>query len=90
MIFRVAQEALTNVARHAGADQVEFDLIRSAESVRLRVADNGRGIKGAAAGDGLRGMRERAGLVGGHLEVAARPEGGTEVCLDIPRGEPTV
>jgi two-component system sensor histidine kinase UhpB len=71
-IYRVAQEGLTNVARHAHASRVELTLEPGAGSVVLRVADDGRGMRDPAEGDGrggLRGMRERAVLVGGALAV---------------------
>jgi two-component system sensor histidine kinase UhpB len=86
-IYRVAQESLTNVARHAGARSVELTLARVVGGVLLRVADDGRGITGAeAAGDssGLGGMRERALLIGGTLAVRRVEDGGTEVTLAVP------
>ncbi|HOB48130.1 MAG TPA: HAMP domain-containing sensor histidine kinase [Mycobacterium sp.] len=81
--YRIAQEALTNIARHAGAGKVWLDLHSSADSLTLRIADDGSGAVGAY-GAGIRGMRERALLVGGTLTVAAVPGGGTEVRLEIP------
>jgi two-component system sensor histidine kinase UhpB len=84
VIYRVAQEAMTNVARHSGADTVWLSLTRQGESVALLVADNGRGTHGRQEGTGIRGMRERARLVNGQLTVRARPEGGTEVRLVVP------
>jgi two-component system sensor histidine kinase UhpB len=83
VIYRVAQEALTNVARHSGSERAELELVSSNGSVILRVLDDGRGID-ADDGGGLRGMRERAVLVGAALSVGRRPEGGTEVRLDVP------
>jgi two-component system sensor histidine kinase UhpB len=86
-IYRVAQEGLTNVARHAGASRVELSLESWADSVVLRVSDDGRGMAPAAAHDGsggLRGMRERAVLVGGALAVKRSREGGVEVRLEVP------
>lgn len=86
-IYRIAQEALTNVARHAGARRVELELgRRPAGVVRLVVRDDGRGIPGTANGasHGIRGMRERAMLIDAGLRIAAGPGGGTEVTLDIP------
>lgn len=84
VVFRVAQEALTNVARHAEAGTVELQLgVRGDEAV-LTVSDDGRGIGQASEGTGLRGMRERAALVGGQLSVAARDGGGTVVTLAVP------
>jgi two-component system sensor histidine kinase UhpB len=83
VIYRVAQEALTNVARHSGSDRVELELSASNGSLTLRVLDEGRGID-AEDGGGLRGMRERAVLVGADLSVGRREGGGTEVRLEVP------
>jgi two-component system sensor histidine kinase UhpB len=87
-IYRVAQEGLTNVARHAEASRVELTLESGADSVVLRVADNGRGMAVAAndGGGGLRGMRERAVLVGGALAVKRSSSGGVEIRLEVPGG----
>jgi len=84
VIFRVAQEAFTNVTRHANAQAVELSLRRTPRTVSLRIADDGRGIRADAAGAGINGMRERALLLGGQLSVAAGKSGGTEVRLDLP------
>jgi two-component system sensor histidine kinase UhpB len=83
VIYRVAQEALTNVARHSGSGRVELELSASNGSLTLRVLDEGRGID-AEDGGGLRGMRERAVLVGADLSVGRRNGGGTEVRLEVP------
>jgi two-component system sensor histidine kinase UhpB len=84
-IYRVAQEALTNAARHASPTRVELSLKRSDGGLELRVADDGRGINGhAPPGVGIAGMRERALLVEGTLRIGARPGGGTEVVLELP------
>jgi two-component system, NarL family, sensor histidine kinase UhpB len=84
VVFRVAQEALTNVARHAGAATVELTLGRQGDRVRLEVADDGSGLPDGADGTGLRGMRERAALVDGGLDVRRRDGGGTSVVLTVP------
>ena len=84
VVFRVAQEALTNVARHAGARRVEVGLTPQGDCVVLTVEDDGHGIDDLADGTGLRGMRERAALVGGELDVRRRGEGGTRVRLMVP------
>ena len=84
VIYRVAQEALTNVARHAQADTVDLSLSRQGSGLALRVADNGQGMRDADDGAGIRGMRERALLVGGQLTISARVGGGTEVRLVVP------
>jgi two-component system, NarL family, sensor histidine kinase UhpB len=89
-VYRVAQESLTNVARHANASRVEISLERGVDSVVLRVADDGDGLSDEAPSangrSGLRGMRERALLVGGALAVKPGPAGGVEVRLEVPSG----
>ena len=89
VLYRVAQEALTNVVRHSGATKAELELGRSPDRVTLRVLDDGRGLNGGGDNDGvgLRGMRERALLVGADLDVRSRPEGGVCVRLDVPLGD---
>ncbi|MET0694227.1 MAG: sensor histidine kinase [Propionibacteriaceae bacterium] len=84
VVYRVAQEALTNAARHSGADTVDLSLSRQGESVALRIADNGHGVDDLTEGAGIRGMRERAALVGGQLTIGPRMGGGTEVRLLVP------
>ncbi|MGN6574369.1 MAG: histidine kinase [Nocardioides sp.] len=84
VLYRVAQEALTNVSRHAGARTVELSLARQGDAVVLRVVDDGRGVRGAAEGSGIAGMRERARLVHGRLDVRPAEGGGTEVRLLVP------
>jgi two-component system sensor histidine kinase UhpB len=90
-IYRVAQESLTNVARHAKASRVEVALQPGVESVVLRVVDNGRGLPETAGSlnghAGLRGMRERALLVGGALAIKRGRDGGAEVRLEVPAGD---
>jgi two-component system, NarL family, sensor histidine kinase UhpB len=87
MIFRVAQESLTNVLRHASADHAFVELRNSSKGVILEVTDDGTGIDPSVdhQGEGLRGMRERALLVAGALEVESRPSVGTRVRLIVPR-----
>ena len=87
VVYRVAQEALTNIARHAGARRATVRLSAEHERVTLEVTDDGRGFDPAARGDGagLRGMRERALLIGARLELDARPGAGTAVRLVIER-----
>jgi two-component system sensor histidine kinase UhpB len=88
-LYRVAQESLTNVARHSGARQVRLALEVGAETVSVRVADDGRGLGEAAPGNGIRGMRERAMLLGGTLRVEDRDGAGAEVVLTLPREAPS-
>lgn len=83
VVYRVAQEALTNVTRHASATKVELGLTKQGGSLVLRVADDGRGVHGPE-GAGIQGMRERAMLVGGSLSIESREGGGTEVSLVVP------
>ncbi len=84
-VYRVAQESLTNVARHAGAREATISLERDDGAVVLRVTDDGRGIgDDPGEGVGLGGMRERALLVGGRLLVRRREAEGTEVRLEVP------
>ncbi len=91
VIYRIAQEGLTNVARHASAEDVELSLTGRGAGVVLRISDDGVGLGGSREGAGMRGMRERAILVGADLSVESRPGGGTELCLVVlqrsPRGE---
>ena len=86
VVYRVAQEALTNVARHALASRVELRLERCEEWTVLSVRDDGRGLgpEALSSSNGIRGMRERAMLIGAQLTVGAADGGGTEVRLQIP------
>jgi two-component system sensor histidine kinase UhpB len=86
VVYRVAQEALTNVVRHAATAEAELVLAHLGGTVELTVSDHGRGItQGRADGTGVRGMRERATLVGGQLAIETRaPEGGCRVFLSVP------
>src|ERR671933_1312607 len=75
-LFRVAQEALANVARHSGAKSVEVDLIYDADAVTLRVADDGRGFdptENPSKGVGLQSIRERLAKLGGHVDIESAP-----------------
>jgi two-component system sensor histidine kinase UhpB len=84
VLYRVAQESLTNVVRHAHARRLDLTLHRTPTGVELRIRDDGRGLRGAPEGAGIRGMRERALLVGAELALGPGPMGGTEVRLDVP------
>jgi signal transduction histidine kinase len=87
-IFRILQEALTNVARHADASDVEVRLAREDGHLTLEVHDNGKGIAGdklSSGGSlGILGMRERAMLLGGELAISGPPRNGTTVRVRIP------
>src|SRR5215211_2226027 len=88
-LYRVCQEALTNVARHAGAGRVTVSLVSTPDAVRLIVRDDGRGFDPSRVkGDrhGIVGMRERVGMIGGSLEVKNGPDGGTSVEVTVPLG----
>jgi signal transduction histidine kinase len=91
VLFRVAQEALINVARHAHATQVNVTLTQGADGMRLEVSDNGVGFDTNApvrpersGGWGLVGIRERVGLVGGRCIVTSRPGQGTRLVVELP------
>ncbi|MEV7729414.1 sensor histidine kinase [Streptomyces sp. NPDC087917] len=89
VLYRVAQEALTNAARHAGASAVEVRLTRRpGGGIRLLVRDDGRGPGRAVEGAGIQGMRERALLIGAALTLEPAPRGGTDVRLDVPATAP--
>ena len=85
VLYRVAQESLTNVARHSEATRVLLALSSNGDSLVLRVADNGRGFDPIhVEGGGLRGIRENALIVGGVLAIKPSPTGGIEVRLEVP------
>jgi signal transduction histidine kinase len=92
LVFRLVQEALTNVLRHAGVDRAAVAVRRSGGMLDLEVADRGRGFdagallagRAAAAGSGLRGMRDRLELFGGRLDLASAPGEGTVVSAVVP------
>jgi len=91
VLFRVAQEALTNVVRHAHASQVSIDLSQEKDCARLVVTDNGVGFDvntppkyESGSGLGLVGMRERVALVGGRCSVESEPGCGTRITIELP------
>jgi two-component system, NarL family, sensor histidine kinase UhpB len=86
VVFRVAQESLTNAARHAQTSRIDVTLDCDARDLVLRVRDFGRGVDGATPGGGIRGMRERALLIGADLSILTQKDGGTEVKLAVPHG----
>jgi signal transduction histidine kinase len=101
-IYRVVQEALTNVSRHAKATQATISIVEENDSVTAAVTDNGEGLpEGGASrqrtpeqelkgGFGVSGMRERAELVGGEIELVSAPGGGATMRLTVPlAGRPT-
>lgn len=92
LVYRICQEALTNVIKHSGARQVQVLLTHGSSMLRLRVHDDGSGFdtaelsapeKGGVSA-GVRGMRDRAELFGGRVEVSSAPGEGTSVQLTLP------
>lgn len=91
ILFRIAQEAMHNVARHSQATHVWIRLTRGEKELIMEIQDNGRGFdpmavtaEGSGRGLGLAGMRERATLIGGQLEIHSRPGQGTTIRVRIP------
>jgi signal transduction histidine kinase len=88
VLYRVGQEALNNIAKHAGAQAVVITLEASAGELVLRVRDDGRGFDAANSFPGhlgLRSMRERAASVGGVIVISSAPGLGTDVTIRVPR-----
>jgi two-component system, LuxR family, sensor kinase FixL len=86
-LYRIAQEALTNVVRHSRASEVTIVLGRSGDALELRVADNGRGFAHTTddtGGLGLKIMRYRAQMLGGDLVLETKPDGGALVRCTCP------
>lgn len=88
--YRIVQEALTNVTRHAGAATARIQVVYRPEEIEVRIEDDGAGHPGvpASTGLGLIGMRERAAALGGRLAAQGRPGGGFTVRADLPAVEP--
>jgi len=95
LIFRLIQEALTNILKHAGVDRAQVTVRRAGESLELQVSDHGHGFdtrtvltgSGPTSSSGLRGMRDRVDLFGGLLEITSMPGQGTLVSASIPLKE---
>ncbi|HYP22104.1 MAG TPA: ATP-binding protein, partial [Actinomycetota bacterium] len=86
-LYRIVQEALTNVIKHSGAGKARVVLTRSGKEVRLEVVDDGRGSRGSPGqGAGLRGMKERVNAYGGRFDASDLAEGGFKVTVTIPVG----
>ena len=93
-LYRIIQEALTNVVKHAGPARVHVEIRDDGDALVLEVTDNGRGLthpptetvngNGGEAHHGIVGMRERVALYDGSLSVGARPEGGFRVSARLP------
>lgn len=92
-LYRIFQEALTNVMRHSEATRVEVSLQVEGENVQLMVRDNGRGISKQQISDrnslGILGMRERVYFIGGMIEIAGAPGAGTCITVDLPLRKPS-
>jgi two-component system, NarL family, sensor histidine kinase UhpB len=87
VLYRVAQESLTNIARHAEASEVLLSLESGSGSVVLRIVDDGKGLDpDHREGSGLRGIRERALIIGAAAAIKPGPKGGVEVRLEVPIG----
>ncbi|MCP4593458.1 MAG: sensor histidine kinase, partial [bacterium] len=90
-LYRIAQEALNNALKHAGASQVTLSVRFAEDSVTLEVTDNGQGFDPAdvqgKAGLGLISMRERAEKIGGQLTIHSAPGEGTRVAISVPLTE---
>lgn len=90
-LFRMYQESLTNVARHAEATKVSASLQVSEDQLCLSIRDNGKGFNSIDTTPkktlGLLGMKERAAMIGGHLEISSEPGKGTSIVITVPQGE---
>jgi signal transduction histidine kinase len=86
--FRIIQEAVTNVVRHAGTGQCRVSIGQQAGQVSIEVTDSGRGGSTAGTGYGITGMRERATLLGGDFSAGPRPGGGFRVAARLPLPAP--
>src|SRR5262249_37265134 len=94
-VYRIVQEALTNVARHAGVAEAQVRLARDNGRLILRVADTGKGFdlrESVRPGHstGLSGMQERVALLGGRFDIHSQPGAGTCLTAEFPLGQPEV
>ena len=90
-LFRVAQEALSNIIKHASARRVTVVLVKHGDRVRLVVEDDGRGFDPeleVGSGLGLVGMRERIGQLGGEIHMESQPQKGTTLAVSVPLERP--
>jgi len=88
--YRIVQEGLTNVLKHAGRATATVVIGYEDTALRLEILDDGRGVNGqaTAGGHGLIGMRERVGVYGGSFEAGPRTGGGYRVAVRLPYGDP--
>ena len=86
VLFRITQEALNNIIRHAGASLIDFHLYYNATSLVLTIKDNGKGfnIAGSDAGTGLLNMKKRTLLLNGRLDISSTENIGTQIKIEIP------
>jgi len=91
-VFRIIQEAVTNILKHARATQVDVRVIKAKAHLKISIRDNGKGFAfgSRASGLGLVTMQERTKLLGGTLEISSKPKQGTTVLLDVPVIEESV
>lgn len=89
-LFRCVQEAVLNISRHASASTVHFELAGGPDRVAVTVCDDGIGFEQRDAGLGILGMRERAALLGGSVEIRSRLGEGTTVAVRVPRAAPSL
>ncbi len=89
-VYRLVQEALTNVVKHAGANRVTIEIVAADGHVDVTIADDGAGFDTAAPreGFGITGMRERVGLVDGTLAISSSPGEGTTIRATLRRAAP--
>ena len=89
-MYRIAQEALNNVAKHANATRVSLAIVERDGTVHLTVLDDGSGfaIDAASAGFGLIGMRERVSLQNGRFEIQSGAGSGTRIVVSLPASRP--
>ncbi|WP_420097339.1 sensor histidine kinase, partial [Brevibacterium sediminis] len=82
--YRIIQEALTNVLRHAGAGSARVVIARHSDRLQVRISDDGTGLPDGVEGTGIMGMRERAKLLKGSLTLTSKGRQGTVVDVDLP------
>ncbi|MGE5703118.1 MAG: ATP-binding protein [Clostridia bacterium] len=95
-LYRICQEAMTNAAKYADTDKIQVDINDHGDKLEMVIADQGKGfsldqIEAAGTGLGLYGMKERAGLLSGQVEISSKPQKGTTIHVSIPldeKGEP--
>jgi signal transduction histidine kinase len=85
-LFRIAQESINNVLRHAQASAIEIHLIYEPKQLQIAIVDNGCGFESAipTRGFGIKGMRQRADLIGAQLQIHSQPDRGTQIELSLP------